>query len=190
MEKKRKQKERRGWHAFGSFWTQTCWTVKTCWTLYCDAGLRPWPSFKVTGVQESRNSCTSYFTKVWVRFFFFLHGIWRCIETCWSEEPHFFWTVFKRENFTNMKHSSVCFCLINKTFHICLSLDTYELDFLKFSMMVDSVELSSLIPVSVTLIFSQGHWVMKKLKLMQSFCWKVTWSSPNFNDGWLFGGSP
>ena len=35
------------------------------------------------------------------------------------------------------------------------------------------------------LIFIQDPMVKRKLKLMQSFCFKVAWSSPHFCDGWL-----
>ena len=37
---------------------------------------------------------------------------------------------------------------------------------------------------SMTLTFTQGHWVMGKLDHLQSFYWKVSWSNPNVQDGW------
>ena len=41
------------------------------------------------------------------------------------------------------------------------------------------------VPVWMTLMFTQGHRVMEKLKLVQSFCCKVALSNSNVHNGWL-----
>ena len=45
--------------------------------------------------------------------------------------------------------------------------DAYEQIYFKFSMMLNMTKLYSLIPVWMTLMFSQGHKVAEKLKLVQ-----------------------
>ena len=40
----------------------------------------------------------------------------------------------------------------------------------------------------MTLMFTQGHQVMGKLGLAQSFYCKVAWSNTDIQDGWLWKG--
>ena len=56
------------------------WITGTFWYK----SKRPWPSFKVTGVQNSRNFCANYLMK----FSIDVDGIWYTVETCWSDELH------------------------------------------------------------------------------------------------------
>ena len=37
-------------------------------------------------------------------------------------------------------------------------------------------------------MFTQGHRVMGKLELVQSFCCKVAWSNTCIHDGWIIKG--
>ena len=46
----------------------------------------------------------------------------------------------------------------------------------------------SLIPVWMTLMFTQTHRVSGKLELVQSFCYKVVWNKSNTHDGWICKG--
>ena len=56
-----------------------------------------------------------------------------------------------------------------------LCLDTCELICFKLGVMLDMTRLDSLIPVWMTLMFTQGHRIMGKLELWQSFCCKCLW---------------
>ena len=64
----------------------------------------------------------------------------------------------------------------------------HELNCFKLGVMLDITKLYSLISVWMTLMFTDGDRVMGKLKLLQSFYWKVAWSNSNVNDGWLCKG--
>ena len=52
-------------------------------------------------------------------------------------------------------------------------MDIYEPVSFKLGMIIDITELYNLIPVWMTLIFTQGHRVAGKRELVQSFCCKV-----------------
>ena len=56
--------------------------------------------------------------------------------------------------------------------------------YLKFGTMLDTTKVNSLIPVWMTLMFTQGYRVVGKLELVQSFCCKVAWNNSNVGDGW------
>ena len=58
-------------------------------------------------------------------------------------------------------------------FNIAMCQDTSEPICFKLDLMLDTIKLFSLIPVSMTLMFTQGHRVAGKLELVQSFCCKV-----------------
>ena len=63
--------------------------------------------------------------------------------------------------------------------------DTCEPICFRLGMMLNTTKVCCFIPVWMTLIFTQGHRVMGKVDLVQSFCCKVTWSNSNGHDGWL-----
>ena len=71
--------------------------------------------------------------------------------------------------------------------YIILHQDTCEPMFFKFGTMLGMTKVYSFIPVWTTLMFTQGHRVMGKLELVQSFCCKIAWSNSN-NDGWTYKG--
>ena len=77
---------------------------------------------------------------------------------------------------------------IKYTINFVLCCDTWELTCFKLSMMLDMTKLYNLIPVCVILMFTEGHRVTWKLKLVQSFCCKVAWSNSNVHDSWLCKG--
>ena len=59
----------------------------------------------------------------------------------------------------------------------------------KLGMMLDTGTLYSLCPVWMTLtLFTQGHRLMGKIELLQSFCWNFAWSSWSVCDSWLCKG--
>ena len=64
-------------------------------------------------------------------------------------------------------------------FNILLCRHTCELIYFKLSLMLDTSKLYNLIPFWMTLMFTQVNRVRGKLKLVQSFCCKVSWSSSN-----------
>ena len=66
--------------------------------------------------------------------------------------------------------------------------DTYEWICFKLVVMLNSTKLYSLIPVWMTMIFTQGHRVMGKLEHVQSFCCKVAWSNSSVRGGSLCKG--
>ena len=74
---------------------------------------------------------------------------------------------------------------MKNAFHIGLHQDTCEPICFKFGLMLDTPKLYGMIPVKMTLTFSQGHRVMEKLKLVQSFCCKVACNNPNVHDSWI-----
>ena len=63
--------------------------------------------------------------------------------------------------------------------------DTCKLICFKHGIVLNMTKLCILIPVWMTLIYTQGHRVTGKLELVQSFCYKVAWNNPNIRDGWL-----
>ena len=66
--------------------------------------------------------------------------------------------------------SQLCQCdLIKYTINIVLCLDTCKPIYFKLGVMLDTSNLYSLIPASVTLVFTQGHGATGKLELVQSF---------------------
>ena len=73
-------------------------------------------------------------------------------------------------------------------FKIALCLDASELICFKLGMMIDMTKLPILIPVWSTLTLTQGHRVVRKLELTQSFCSKVAWRSPDIHSGWVCRG--
>ena len=77
---------------------------------------------------------------------------------------------------------------------------TYIDDFLKYTVntgfssdkygtisskvdMTDTIKIYSSISVQLNMTFIQGHRVMWKLELAQSFCYEVGWQSPNICNG-------
>ena len=50
----------------------------------------------------------------------------------------------------------------------------------KLGTMLKTAKLHSFIAVWMTLVFTQGHGVTKNLEFVESFCWKVAWSSSKF----------
>ena len=70
-------------------------------------------------------------------------------------------------------------------FNIVMYRDTCDPICFKLGMMLHTTKLYCLIPVWMTLMFSQGHRIIGKLELVQSFCYKVAWSNWNVCDGWL-----
>ena len=79
--------------------------------------------------------------------------------------------------------------LMKYTFKIVMCPDTCEAICFKLGMMQNTTNLCSLIPLSMTLMFTQGHGFTGKLELVQSFCCKVVWSNSNVCDGWLCKGN-
>ena len=62
--------------------------------------------------------------------------------------------------------------------YIGLHSGAYEVS-IKPGMRIGTSELYKLVPALMTLTFIQSHRVTRKFKLVQSFCLKVAWSSPN-----------
>ena len=58
----------------------------------------------------------------------------------------------------------------------------------KLWMMLSKTKCYSLIPVWMTLMFRQGHRIMRKLELVMSLCCKVAWSNSKVHKGWLCKG--
>ena len=58
-------------------------------------------------------------------------------------------------------------------FNSGLCLDSYELMCFKIGVMLDMTKRYSLVPVCMTLIFSQGHKVTGRLEFVQFFCSNV-----------------
>ena len=91
---------------------------------------------------------------------------------CWSPcEIYFAQILFKGENCWHdfMKYM----------FSIVVCWDTCELICFKLGLMLSATKLYSLVPDWMTMMFTQGHMVMGKLELGQSFCCKVAWSNSN-----------
>ena len=96
-------------------------------------------------------------------------------------------------------HEFFCCCCTNKikgrelhrhhvmkyTLNIVMCHYTWEWICFKLGMMLNTTKLYSLIPVWMTLMFTQGHMVTGKLELVQSFCFKAIWSNSSVCDGWL-----
>ena len=72
-------------------------------------------------------------------------------------------------------------------FDIVMLKDTCESVCFKLDVMLNT-KLNSLIPVSMTLMYTQGHRILRKLELVLSFCCKIAWSNWNVHDGWLWKG--
>ena len=60
----------------------------------------------------------------------------------------------------------VCVCFLKDPFKVVLSPYTYDSVSFKLSIIVINIELCCLVPVSQTLTFIQGHWGMRKPKLL------------------------
>ena len=75
-------------------------------------------------------------------------------------------------------------------FNAIICQDTFEQICFVLGMMLSTIEVYSLIPVGMTMMFTQGHrvMVMGNLELVQSFCSRVAWSSSIVHDGWLSKG--
>ena len=78
-------------------------------------------------------------------------------------------------------HSSTYVLL---AFKLCMMLNKTKIAF-KLCVMLHKNKLYSLIPVWMTITFTQYHWSTRKLEFEQSFCFEVAWSQ-NFCDGWLW----
>ena len=55
----------------------------------------------------------------------------------------------------------------------------------KLGILLNTIRLYSLIPVWMTLMFTDDHRVTGQLELVQSFCCKVAWSDSDVRDYWL-----
>ena len=69
-----------------------------------------------------------------------------------------------------------------------MHLDAYELLSFKLDMMISTTKLCIVMPVCITLTFTQSQNVTRKHELVQLFCYKVAWSSQNFSIDWLSKG--
>ena len=76
---------------------------------------------------------------------------------------------------------------IEFTINILLCQDTYEPIHFKLGMLLDMTKLYSLISVWMTMMFTQGHKVMGKLELVQSFFEKLHEATVHY--GWLHKGN-
>ena len=70
--------------------------------------------------------------------------------------------------------------------NIVLCWDICEPICFKLGMVLYMTKLYTLIPVWMTLMFTQGH---RKAGIVQSVCCKVAWSNSNVHDYWLWKGS-
>ena len=101
--------------------------------------------------------------------------------TLWFVEAHF----FSAEELFKENCAEVIIRSIYYMFIIVMCKDTFEPIGFKLVMVLNSTELYSLIPVWTTLMFTHGHRVTGKIEVVQSFCYKVAWSSSDVHDGWL-----
>ena len=69
------------------------------------------------------------------------------------------------------------------SFNIVMFQDACESICFKVGMMLNTTKLYSLIPVWITLMFTQGHRVKEKLELVQSLRCEAAWSNSNVPDG-------
>ena len=75
----------------------------------------------------------------------------------------------------NIQGRELCCCnCVKYTFHIILCQDTCEAICFKLDIMLNVTTLYSVIPVWMTLMFTQCHRVVGKLELVQSLCCKVS----------------
>ena len=140
-------------------------TTKLYSTVWFQFGWSWW-SLKVTGKVELCCKVTWSNSNV--------HDGWLCKgddceEALYDEERGLF------------EHFSSCAKYI---FNIIMCLDTSEPICFKLNV-INTTKFYSLIPVWMTLMFTQGHRIMGKLELVQSFCCKVAWRNSNVHDGWL-----
>ena len=82
---------------------------------------------------------------------------------------------------STVQRKEICWCDFTK-YMINIVMWT---DLCQTGLVLDMTALYSLIPVWMTLMFTQGHRVTKKLELVLSFCCKVEQSNSNIHDGWL-----
>ena len=115
----------------------------------------------------------------------------------WAKWPFFLEAFFTPMAFleydlfytSNIQRRVLYWCdLMKYLFNIVMCQDTSEPTCFKLGMMLDTPKLNSLIPVWMTLMFTQGHRVTGKLELAQSICRKVALSNSNVHDGWLCRG--
>ena len=86
---------------------------------------------------------------------------------------------------SNIQRRELCWCdLMKSTFKIVIR-DTGELICFNVDMTLNTSSLFSLIPVWMTLMFTQGGSVMGKVELVQSFCCKVAWSNSDVHDDYV-----
>ena len=141
---------------------ETCWCdVETCWcdveTCWCDVETC-WCDEETCWCDEETCWCDEETWWCDVETCWCDVETWCDLETCWCDVETY---VFLE----NRRLTSSCVATLVNCF--------------KFGMMLSTTNLYSLIPVWMTLMFTQGHRVTGKLELVQSFCWKVTWSSSN-----------
>ena len=105
--------------------------------------------------------------------------------TCWFVEayPTFFCVCVFFAQYSRVR--TVLAWFLNYRLNVILCQDTCELICFKLGLMLNTTELYTLIPVWMTLMFTQDHRVTGKLVLVQSLCCKVAWSNANVCDGWL-----
>ena len=154
------------------------WTPLNCIVWYqCEW---PWPSLKVTEIWKKWNFCCLFLANFSMVFWMKSSMLsWYAAMTCWSlqAQTHSFCMVYSqgRElNFSDFKENMLM---------VGLRSDAYEPVCFKHGMMIDMIRLCMLIPAWMTLIFTQGYRVLRKLELVQSFCCNVAWSSPNICTG-------
>ena len=136
------------------------------------------------------HSCMSSHNLQWVfsqKFYFWFgwnsvccHNLLVCWSSCWF---YFCTILYSRE-----KTLLTWFCKIY-IFNIVLRLDTCGLICFRLGMVLNMTKFYSLIPVWMTLMFTQGYRVTGKQELVLSFCCKVAWSNSYIGDCWLCKGN-
>ena len=136
--------------------------------------------FKVIVVWDIRNSWCLFSRKFHFRFG--RNSV--CSTTFWFVEAFARFSLHKY-----FQGRELCwFDCMKYTFYTALCQDNCEPICFKIGMMLKTTKLYSLIPVWMTLMFTQGDRVTEKLELVQSFCCKAAWSGSNVRYGWLCKG--
>ena len=141
-----------------------CWLSPLNSTFLYQFGW-PWSSFKVSVVWESN----IFWTLFCCKFLNQLNEIKHGATTCWFVEAH---AECVLHDWYQDRELYLC-GFAKYTFNIGLHLDAYESLPLQLCvmMMIDTFKLQILIPVWMTLIFTIGHRVTRKLEFMQLFYW-------------------
>ena len=124
----------------------------------------PWPSFNVTVVWASKNFCANF-----LAIFFSWLG-WNLIS--WHDtgllKAH---TERISQDSKSRERTLLHFFFVLHSKH-WLAFGGYEMEWIcfKFVVMTDATELYSLVPVWMTLTFTQGLRATRKLELVKPFC--------------------